>query len=324
MSQPVRSEQRPSVWVQLSEAARWIFAYDAEKNWSQVRVGVIVGGVLATAALLWAFWPTIVEVVASWETVPDYSHGYLIAPIALFFLWARRDKFPGWSQGPIWAGLALILFGIGLRVIGARMFLGSVDAWAFIVCLAGAAWVVLGTRVFWWSLPSIVYLFFAVPLPYRAERGLSLSLQTIATKFSTWTLQLLGQPAIAEGRTILLGEHHLEVEHACSGMRIFLSIFAVAFAYLVLVRRSWWEKGLICLAIIPIALIANMTRIVITGLLYQWVSGEAAQKFSHDWAGYAMIPFAALLFALMLWYLRRVYREVDVFDNRDLILAQRD
>ena len=218
----------------------------------------------------------------------------------------------------------MILLGMGLRVLGARLYLGSVDAWAMVVCIAGAAWVVLGTRVWWWVLPSIVYLFFAIPLPYRAEHGLSLSLQTVATKLSTWTLQLLGQPAIAEGRTILLGEHHLEVEHACSGMRIFFSIFAVAFAYLVLVRRTWWEKGLICLAIIPIALIANATRIVGTGLLYEFVSGEAAKKFSHDLAGWVMIPFAALLFALMLWYLKLVYREVDVYDSKKLILSQRD
>ena len=57
----------------------------------------------------------------------------------------------------------------------------------------------------------------------------------------------------------------------------------------------------------PIAIIANMTRVVTTGLLYQLVSGEAAMHFSHDLAGLVMIPFAALLFWLFLNYLERLF-----------------
>ena len=124
-------------------------------------------------------------------------------------------------------------------------------------------------------------------------------------------LQMLGQPALAEGHTIHLGEHQLEVEQACSGLRIFIGIGALAFAYVVIVRRAWWEKAVLLLSVVPIALIANATRVVATGLLYQYVSGEAARKFSHDAAGWVMILFAAGLFALVLWYLGKLVREVE-------------
>jgi exosortase len=138
---------------------------------------------------------------------------------------------------------------------------------------------------------------------------LSLPLQQIATKASCWTLQLLGQPAIAEGNTIMLGDHRLEVEQACSGLRLFVSILALAFAYLQLVKRRWWEKGLLLISVVPIAIVANAARIVATGLLYEYASTEAAKKFSHDFAGWAMIPFAAALFGAVLWYLRMLVRE---------------
>ncbi|HYW81206.1 MAG TPA: exosortase/archaeosortase family protein, partial [Thermoguttaceae bacterium] len=167
------------------------------------------------------------------------------------------------------------------------------------------------------------FLWFMIPLPYTVERVLRDPLQKVATKLSSAVLQVLGQPAISESNTILLGEHHLEVADACSGLRIFVGIAALAFAYIIIVRRPWWERVLLVLSILPIALIANSTRIVCTGLLYQFVSGEAAERFSHDLAGYVMIPYAACLFAAVLWYLGALMREVEVADIGSVIRRER-
>ena len=172
-------------------------------------------------------------------------------------------------------------------------------------------WLFLGRAMLWWSLPSVLFLLFMFRLPFRAELSLSLPLQTISTRMSCFVLQMLGQPALAEGHTIRLGDRVLEVAQACSGLRIFIGIGALAFAYVVIVRRTWWEKAILLLCVVPIALIANGTRVVATALLYQYVSGEAAQKFSHDAAGLAMIVYAAGLFALVLWYLGKLFDEVE-------------
>jgi exosortase len=177
--------------------------------------------------------------------------------------------------------------------------------------------------VAWWSLPSIIFLWFMVPLPYRVERWLSLPLQGAATKLSCWVLQILGQPALAEGHTILLGSYRLEVEQACSGLRIFVGILALAFAFVTIVRRTWWEKALLLASAIPIALLANSSRIVATGLLYQWVSGEAAKEFTHAAAGWVMILLAAGLFGLVLWYLYSLVREVEKVDVGAVVRRER-
>lgn len=273
-----------------------------------------IAGVILTTVFFWAYWTTLESLVGAWNREPDYSHGFLVAPLAFFFLWTRRDRFPGITDRLAWPGLALIVLSVGMRVVASRYYLEAIDGWSIMVWAGGVAWLLGGWRVFRWSLPAVAFLWFMVPLPFRLERALSLPLQSVATKLSCWGLQILGQPAVAEGHTILLGDYPLEIERACSGLRIFVGIVALAFAYVVVVRRTWWEKAILLASVIPIALVANATRIVATGLFYQWVSADAAKSFTHDAAGWVMILFAAGLFALVLWYLSRLVREVEVLE----------
>ena len=269
---------------------------------------------ILACAFAWSYWPTLLELAKTWLHESDYSHGFLVVPVALFFLWARRDSFPERRAGFHWLGLALVAASVAMRAAAGRYYLEAVDGWSILVWLAGVIWLFGGPGVLRWSLPSVLFLWFMVRLPYRAELALSLPLQTVATRVSCWILQLLGQPALAEGHTIVLGENTLEVEQACSGLRIFIGIAALAFAYVVIVRRQWWERVLLVLSVIPIALLANAARVVTTGLLFQYVSSETARKFSHDAAGWFMIPFAALLFTLMLWYLAKLIRVVELVE----------
>ncbi len=271
----------------------------------------LIAGILLAAVGIWSYWPTLCALVHTWDHVQDYSHGYLVAPLAILFLWTRRDRMPVAAAGLAWPGLVLVAISGAVRIAGAWYYFDSLDGWSIPLWIAGVVWFFLGSAFVWWSLPSVVFLFFMVRLPFRVELALSLPLQTIATKLSGWALQLLGQPALVEGHTIYLGEQTLEVEQACSGLRIFIGIAALAFAYVVIMRRAWWENAILLASVIPIALVANATRVVVTGLLYQYVSGEAARKFSHDVAGWAMILYAAALFALVLWWLGKLVREVE-------------
>jgi len=278
---------------------------------------------LLAATFAWAYWPTLERLVQAWDQQADYSHGYFVAPLAALFLWLRRDKLPQASATLAWGGLSLILLSIAIRYAGVLVYLDSLDGWSIPLWVAGVIWLFWGRHVAWWAAPSVAFLLFMVPIPWRTERWLSLPLQGIATQLSCWTLQFFGQPATAAGHTILLGEHELEVEQACSGLRIFVGIFALAVAYVICVRRPWWERALLLLSALPIALVANAARIVVTGLLYQLVSGEAAQKFSHDISGWVSIPFAALLFACVLWYVDRLFHEVELFDVGSVLRRNR-
>ncbi len=262
-------------------------------------------------AFVFAYLPTLRELVALWDKDPDYSHGFLVAPLAIAFLYFRRDSMPELKPGFYWGGLVLIALSIGLRVAGRALFLSPVDGWSIVVWAAGATWLLFGWRMLWWAAPAIGFLFFMVPLPFRAESLLSVPLQKIATRLSCWSLQILGLPALYEGNVIFIGEHKLEVEQACSGMKIFMGILALTYACFVLVPQAWWERLLLLAAVLPVAIVANVTRIIVTALLYQYTSGEIAHKFSHDLAGYVMIPFAAALFGLVMWYISKLFPKVE-------------
>jgi exosortase len=280
---------------------------------------ISICAVFLSLAFLWSYWPTITEVVDSWNRNPDYSHGYLVVPVALLFLWVKRDRCPGLAPKLAWAGLLPLAVCFAMRYAGARYYFGSVDGWSMLLWLTGTVWFLGGMPLLRWSLPSIGFLFFMIPLPFGVERMLSLPLQRIAASLSTWVLQCLGQPALAEGNTIWLNNHFLEVEQACSGLRIFVGILALAYAYLLFASRSWWERVFLLVSVIPISLTANSARIVMTALLQQYVSGEAAKRFSHDFSGWVMIPFAAGLFGLALWYVRSLIREEEEVDLRSML-----
>ncbi len=288
----------------------------------KARTTIAIAGLSLVVLFFWAYWPTTAHLIHTWNTVPDYSHGFLVPLLAGFFLWHARDRFPDFRLQFAWPGLLLVLLSIAMRIPAAILYIPTIDAWSIPVWIVGVVWTFGGWRLARWSLPAALYLYFMVPLPFRMEQMLSLPLRSAATRLSVWTLQCLGQPAISEGYTIHLGTHRLDVEQACSGLRMLVGIIALAVAYLMFFKKSWWERALLLLSVVPVALAANTARIVVTGLCYQYISSEAGQKFSHDFAGFAMILMAAFLFGGVLWYLNRLFPERETMDVADLLLGQ--
>lgn len=257
--------------------------------------------------------------VTTWNREPDYSHGYFVIPLSVFFLWHRRDQFPGASPRFSWLGLAVVLASGVLYVLSSYWYLEALQSWSLPLWVAGVTWFLGGWRVFLWAFPAIAFLVFMIPLPFRIEQQLTVPLQSVATRISCWLLQSLGQPAIAEGNVIVMNDVQLSVAEACSGLRIFMSIIALAFVVAVLTTRPWWMKASLFLMVLPVTLVANAVRIAATGLLRVYVSDEAANHFGHDLAGWLMILLAAMLLGAWVWYLGRLVVEVETVSTRELL-----
>lgn len=287
----------------------------APKNSQQLNQSVQLSAAsLILISGIWAYWTTILDLVDVWSTQPDYSHGFLVIPVALYFLWLRRASFPGLSGGNLWLVLPLFGFSVLLRYLDGRFFMHFLDDWSIVFWAASLAASLGGWSLLRWSLPAVGFLIFMIPLPFSLESTLSLPLQRVATKLSTLTLQTMGLPAFSEGNVILLGDERLDVAQACSGLRLFMSMMALAYVFVVVVKRAWWEKALLVAALVPIAIISNSARVVSTGLLYRMTTDPGLRKFAHDFAGIGMILFAAALFGLVLWYLKLLIREDEVMD----------
>lgn len=287
---------------------------------AQTPPGRLVAGTVLLSVGLFAYWPTLVEMVRVWWDEPDYSHGFLVVPAAAWLAWVRRGRYPG-LHDPAWVlGLGLLGLSWSMRYAAARFYMDFLDAYSLAVWAGGAVALLGGWPLLRWALPSLGLLWFMVPLPFGAATALSGPLQRVATKLACLGLQTLGQPAVPEGNVILLGEHHLEVAQACSGLRLFVCVVFLAYLYVALVRRAWWEKLALVLAIAPIAIVANVARIAVTGLLYQWTDSVKVHQLIHDLVGFLIeIPLAAALFGLVLWYLDKVVQEVEVLDVSALV-----
>jgi exosortase len=273
---------------------------------------LVAAGAVLMLTFCWAFSHQMVLLTRAWDTEPDYAHGYLVIPIALLFLWVRRARFPGVQGVPGLGGLSLLLLGVALVAVGERYAVMPVASWGLIAWIAGACWLVLGRSVVVWSLPSILFLLFMIPLPYRAEDLLSLPLRQVATKVSCWGLQLLGQPATSDGFTILLDSARLEIEDACSGLRMLVMITALAAAFWVLACRNWTERALLGISIVPVALLANSLRIVFAALSFRYFPDRAVAVNAHELVGWIVAPAAALSMGLLLAYFRRLFIEQEI------------
>jgi exosortase len=271
---------------------------------------------------VWGYLPTLLELLTQWRTIPDYSHGFLVVPIAFYFLYLRWDHRPRVQVSAPFLGLTMMLAAGAMRVVAARYYLEPIDGWSIPLWAGGVVALLWGARTLWWAAAPLAFLVFMVPLPYTVEKWMAEPLQAISTKISTVGLQLLLFPAISQGNTILVGEETLEVARACSGLRIFMGIAAMAFAFLLLCPRPWLTRAVILAAILPIALLANSIRIVVTGILYQSGWGEMARDLSHDLAGWFMIPLAMGLFGLTLVYLDRLFYETEAVESASLVRQQ--
>jgi exosortase len=260
---------------------------------------------LTMATLVWTYWTTLAEIVERWATDPQYSHGFLVPLFAGYLLWARRAHLAAADLRTRWWGVGIVFAAVALRLAGHFFYQPWLDAGSLLICLAGIAATFGGRRALIWAGPSILFLVFMLPMPYRVQTMLGGTLQSVATKASTYTLQTLGVSAVSEGNVILLSETRLGVVEACNGLSMLITFFALATAVAILAQRNWVEKILIVLSAIPIAVLANVVRITVTGLLYEAAQDDLARMVFHDLAGWLMMPLALGLLFLELFIMGR-------------------
>jgi exosortase len=259
------------------------------------------------AAILWSYWPVLGEMAQKWAQDPQYSHAYLVPLFAAYLLWFRRSLIDTDVWGPSWLGLPVLLVGVLMRLGGAFVFFDWLEAVSFLPILAGTVLMLAGPKALRWAWPTIAFLGFMIPLPYRLETALSLPLQTIATTVSTYVLQTLGRPAFAEGHIIVLNDVRIGVVEACNGLGMLLLFFAMATAVAIVVRRHPIEKAVIVATAPLVAIAANVVRIVVTCFAHEYLNSHWADLFFHDLAGWLMMPFALGLLGLELYLMSRMF-----------------
>ncbi len=264
---------------------------------------------LLGTCLLWTLWPALTAMADRWARDPRYAHGYFVPLFAMALLWMRRARLGGAAPRPDAWGLAAVAMGAALQLAGGFYGVAWFDGLALLPYLGGLALLLGGRRYLGWAWPSIAFLAFMVPLPWRIETALGPPLQFMATTGSTYVLQTLGFMAVAEGNVIQLNEARIGVVEACSGLSMLMTFIALSTAAALVVKRPLVDRFVLFASSVPVALLANVARITLAGVLHETVGGHASSTFYHDLAGWVMMPLALVLYWIEIAMLSRLLIE---------------
>lgn len=267
------------------------------------------------AALLVAIYYRIgIKLVHDWYTIPDYSHGFLVPLFSLFLVWDRRKSIRATEVRQSWAGIPLILFAIVvliLGVYGVDLFTSRIS---FVLLMAGLIWTFSGRAMLRELRFPLLVLLLAIPFPEIVFNKITFPLQLMASRVASDILPFLGVPTLQDGNVIQLPIMKLEVAEACSGIRSLMSLFALAIFYGYFLEKSTLRRTLLALAAIPIAVAANVVRIVGTGLCVQYWNPDKAVGFFHEFSGWVM-------FVVSLCCLYLVHRLMSLVPHRRKVSA---
>ncbi|MGH7819835.1 MAG: exosortase A, partial [Candidatus Binatia bacterium] len=241
-----------------------------------------------------------------WWEDPNYSHGFLIPVVALLLAWRARDELRAAPRDGSWSGLPVLLGGVGMLLIGVMAAEEFLMRGSLVIVIAGLVLLHGGRRVFQALAFPIAFLAFMVPLPFIVFNAVAFPLQALAAANAAWALDSIGVPVFREGNVIHLSQISLGVTEACSGIRSLVSLLALAVVWAHLALGRTWRMLLFVAAAVPITIVANACRVILTGLIGQSFGVEYARGFFHSFSGWVIFVVAAVCLLVVQAVMSRV------------------
>ena len=253
--------------------------------------------ILLTAGLLTVlYYPTFKWLVDSWLGDPAYHHGFLVPVIAGFIVWKKRHELRI-NIKPFNAGFIAFALGLFIYVLSYYWMAPFVSAISFLIVISGLILYLGGKEAMRSLLFPVCFLIFAIPLvPFLPSVGNFL--QSFSAHYSALVIGLLGIPVTSIGAEIHMENELFVIGAPCSGMHTLIALLALAaiFAYFIRcpLRHHLYRKSVLFLSAIPIALMANVTRIVTILLIANYYGSEAAVRFFHEYSSILLFAIAFL------------------------------
>jgi exosortase len=254
--------------------------------------------------ILLCYAPAVRSLVGDWIHNDDMGHGFFVPAMAGYIIWQQRHELKKIPLRTNWWGLLIILLGAAQSIIatlGVERFLA---ASALIVTITGSVLLLGGTPLLKKVAFPIFLLCFMVPLPALVFNSVTFPLQILASQLADAALKALDVPVLREGNILELPNQKLSVVEACSGIRSLLSLTFLSLVYGYFFEKKMWIRVMLFVATVPIAILANGSRVTITGILTQ-IKPEFAEGFFHESTGWVifMIALGILLIfhRIVLW-----------------------
>jgi exosortase D (VPLPA-CTERM-specific) len=264
---------------------------------------------LSVSVSLWLFWDGLSRMWGWWLDAPEYSHGLLIPPIAAFLIWQQKDRLERVDFRGSWWGVALVLLGGFLLLLGQLATIYTLVQYAYLVTLCGLVLAFTGPRAFRLLAMPLLILVFMIPLPQFVLANLSTKLQLLSSQIGVWVIRRFDISVFVEGNVIDLGGYKLQVAEACDGLRYLFPLMTLGFLMAYFYKGATWKRVVLFLSSIPITVIMNSLRVGTIGVMVEHWGIRMAEGFLHEFQGWAVFMVSAAMMIGEIAVLNRIGHE---------------
>jgi exosortase len=255
------------------------------------------------------YWPVLTRLVSQWYSDEDMGHGFFVPIIAGYVAWQKLDAFRAEPAKTTWLGLLLVVYAglqLWIATLGAELFLART---AIVFSIIGAVLFLGGAKRLRIMAFPLFMLFFMVPIPAIIYNQVTFPLQLLASRVAESALMAIGIPVLREGNILELAGEKLSVVDACSGIRSLLSLSFLSLVYGYFFEEKTWLRALLFVATVPIAIIANASRVTATGIVADY-RPELAHGVFHTAEGWVIFMVALVMLVLFHQFVNVVYRMI--------------
>jgi len=242
--------------------------------------------------------PTVQSLADTWQKHPDYSHGWLLFA-GTVFLFVKAQPWAT-SQSPLLGLGAVTMCAGGMLILSARVILWPLlDYAGWVLLLRGAAHSCWGREGAWRLMPVLAFGVLMFPVPIAWLNALAMFLQNVIAQLADVVLNLFWVCHRRGHQLYLAGlEEPLSVAVECSGVRQLLVFVAMAWLLAFFLHGTWWRRVALVLAAVPLAIAANVLRVLALAIMARLLGPSSIQGMFHDMPLLLTLPFGCIL---LLW-----------------------
>jgi exosortase len=241
--------------------------------------------------------------------VSDYAYCQFLPLASLVALWWRRREIAAAPRRTDWRGAPLVAFALGLHWVGVLAQQPRLSMAALIVLLWGLPFLLYGFALARWLLFPCGYLFLAIPLNFIDS--MTAPLRLFATAAAAGILNGFGLEVQRVGAGLFSGAGNafaFNVAPECSGLRSLLAMTALMAFYAWYSQKTLAKQWVLFLCCIPVAVVANICRIILVVIVAAFFGQDTAMGLWHDYSGYPIFLISIVLMLSLDRLLNMDYR----------------
>ena len=255
--------------------------------------------ILISLIVIAIYFLAIIKMVTQCWDDPNYSHVFFIPVVSGYLVWQKKESLKNLLRKQSNLGILIIILGAITYILGTAAAEFFTTRLSFVICILGIVLFYYGKEFIKELWFPILFLLFMIPIPYVIYYSVTFPMQLLSSQAASGLLQLIAMPVLRQGNVINLPNYSLEVVEACSGLRSLMTLSALGAAMAYMTQKTISGGTFLFLLSFPIAIGANIFRLVITALGAYFISAKLAEGFLHEISGLVvfLVGFISLCIA---------------------------